>query len=91
MEINSLQSSICVLVYAHTEQFLQFFTIKLQLKFYKRKNQLTQGGRYMSEEKKKEILENLDKLPEEKKAYVFGYVEGICQMAERKEEKPKQV
>ena len=46
----------------------------------------------MSEEKKREILENLDKLPEEKRQFVFGYVEGICQMAEKKEtEKPKQV
>ena len=41
----------------------------------------------MSEEKKKEILENLDKLPEDKKQFVFGYVEGICQMAEKKESK----
>lgn len=45
----------------------------------------------MSEEKKREILENLDKLPEEKRQFVFGYVEGICQMSEKKEEKPKQV
>ena len=37
----------------------------------------------MSEEKKKEILENLDKLPEDKKQFVFGYVEGICQMSEK--------
>ena len=37
----------------------------------------------MSEEKKREILENLDKLPEEKKQFVFGYMEGITQMAER--------
>ena len=37
----------------------------------------------MSKEKQREILENLDKLPEEKKQFVFGYVEGICQMAEK--------
>lgn len=37
----------------------------------------------MSEQKQREILENLDKLPEEKKQYVFGYMEGICQMSER--------
>ena len=37
----------------------------------------------MSEEKKREILENLDKLPEEKKQFVFGYMEGIVQMAEK--------
>jgi hypothetical protein len=38
----------------------------------------------MSEQQKREILENLDKLPEEKKQFVFGYVEGICQMSEQK-------
>lgn len=37
----------------------------------------------MSKEKQREILENLDKLPEEKKQFVFGYVEGICQMSEK--------
>lgn len=37
----------------------------------------------MSEQQKKEILENIDKLPEEKKQYVYGYVEGITQMSER--------
>ena len=37
----------------------------------------------MSEQKQREILENLDRLPEEKKQFVFGYMEGICQMSER--------
>ena len=37
----------------------------------------------MSEQKQREILENLDKLPEDKKQFVFGYMEGITQMAER--------
>ena len=39
----------------------------------------------MSNEKQREILENLDKLPEEKKQFVFGYMEGICQMSERQQ------
>ena len=42
----------------------------------------------MSEEKKREILENLDKLPEEKKQFVFGYMEGIAQMAEKTRKEP---
>jgi hypothetical protein len=37
----------------------------------------------MSKEKQREILENLDKLPEDKKQFVFGYMEGICQMSEK--------
>jgi hypothetical protein len=37
----------------------------------------------MSKEKQREILENLDRLPEEKKQFVYGYVEGICQMSEK--------
>jgi hypothetical protein len=46
----------------------------------------------MSKEKQREILENLDKLPEDKKQFVFGYMEGICQMSEknRKEEKKEE-
>lgn len=38
----------------------------------------------MSEQNKREILENIDKLPEEKKQYIYGYVEGITQMSEKK-------
>lgn len=37
----------------------------------------------MSNDKQRQILENLDKLPEEKKQYVYGYMEGITQMAEK--------
>ena len=44
----------------------------------------------MSEEKKREILENLDKLPEDKKQYVYGFMEGITQMAERNKAKEQE-
>lgn len=44
----------------------------------------------MSEEKKREILENLDKLPEDKKQYVYGFMEGITQMAERNNKEVKE-
>lgn len=45
----------------------------------------------MSKEKQREILENLDKLPEDKKQFVFGYMEGICQMSEKnRKESPKE-
>ena len=44
----------------------------------------------MSEEKKREILENLDKLPNEKKQYVLGYMEGISQMMSREQESKKE-
>ncbi len=41
----------------------------------------------MSEEKQREILENLDKqitpMPEEQKQFILGYMEGVCQMSER--------
>lgn len=37
----------------------------------------------MSEQKQREILENINRLPEEKKQYIFGYVEGITQMSEK--------
>ena len=37
----------------------------------------------MSKEKEREILQNINKLPEDKKEYLFGYMEGIRQMSEK--------
>lgn len=37
----------------------------------------------MNKEKQREILEKFDNLNEDKKQFILGFMEGVCQMSEK--------
>ena len=80
MENNPLQSSLCVLYYAHTEHNLQIFT---------KENPSNNKEEQKMSEKEKAILENLskslEKATESQKEYLLGLADGMALMAEKKD------
>ena len=60
----------------------------------KLKNRMTERGEYMSDEKRnliRDVTTQIDKLPEDKKHYILGYMAGVidCNTEACKDQKDK--